>query len=41
MLFLAGSEGPWRRIGRYGMTEDGQTMRITYDRGGRKLWSRQ
>ena len=41
VLFLAGLEGPWRRIGRYGMTEDGRTMRITYDRGGRKLWTRQ
>jgi hypothetical protein len=40
VLFLAGAQGPWRRIGRYGMTEDGQTMRITYDRGGRKLWTR-
>jgi len=41
VLFLAGPDGQWRRIGRYGMTEDGRTMRITYARGGRKLWSRQ
>jgi hypothetical protein len=40
ILYLAGQSGQWQRIGRYGMTEDGQTMRITYDRGGRKLWSR-
>jgi hypothetical protein len=40
ILYLAGQNGQWQRIGRYGMTEDGQTMRITYDRGGRKLWSR-
>ena len=35
------SDGQWGRVGRYGMTDDGQTMRIIYDRGGRKLWSRQ
>jgi hypothetical protein len=23
------------------VTDDGRTMRITYDRGGRKLWNRQ
>jgi hypothetical protein len=40
VLFLARADGAWRRIGRYGMTEDGRTMRITYDRGGRRLWSR-
>jgi hypothetical protein len=40
ILFLAGQGGQWKRIGRYGMTDDGQTMRITYDGGGRKLWSR-
>ncbi|HWC03047.1 MAG TPA: hypothetical protein VHF87_09755 [Methylomirabilota bacterium] len=41
MLYLAGPSGQWQRVGRYGVTEDGQTMRITYDAGGRKLWSRQ
>jgi hypothetical protein len=41
VLYLAGTDGAWRRIGRYGMTDDGRTMRITYDRGGRKLWNRQ
>ena len=40
ILYLAGQGGQWKRIGRYGMTDDGQTMRITYDAGGRKLWSR-
>ena len=40
LLYLAGPDGQWKRIGRYGMTEDGQTMRIIYDAGGRKLWSR-
>ena len=40
LLYLANQQGQWKRIGRYGMTEDGQTMRITYDAGGRKLWSR-
>jgi hypothetical protein len=28
-------------VGAYGMTDDGSTMRITYDGGGKKLWSRQ
>jgi hypothetical protein len=41
VLYLLQQDGQWRRIGRYGMTEDGRTMRITYDRGGRKLWTRQ
>ncbi len=40
ILYLSDQGGQWKRIGRYGMTEDGQTMRITYDAGGRKLWSR-
>jgi hypothetical protein len=40
ILYLAGRDGQWRRVGRYGMTDDGQTMRITYDGGGRKLWNR-
>ena len=43
VLFLAGTErAEWgRRVGRYGATEDGRTMLITYDRGGRKLGTRQ
>ena len=40
ILYLAGQGGEWKRIGRYGMTDDGRTMRITYDAGGRKLWNR-
>jgi hypothetical protein len=40
LLYLSSQPGQWKRIGRYGMTEDGQTMRIIYDAGGRKLWSR-
>jgi hypothetical protein len=40
LLYLSSEPGQWKRIGRYGMTEDGQTMRIIYDAGGRKLWSR-
>lgn len=40
VLFLLAASGQWTRLGKYGMTDDGTTMRITYDRGGRKLWSR-
>lgn len=40
VLFLLAPAGQWTRVGKYGMTDDGATMRITYDRGGRKLWSR-
>lgn len=40
VLFLLAPAGQWTRVGKYGMTDDGTTMRITYDRGGRKLWSR-
>jgi hypothetical protein len=40
ILYLRGENGQWERIGKYGMTTDGQTMRITYDSGGKKLWSR-
>ena len=32
--------GQWKRIGKYGLTDDGQTMMITNDQGGKKLWSR-
>jgi hypothetical protein len=41
MLFVQGQNGQWVRIATYGMTGDGSTMRITYDGGGKKLWSRQ
>ena len=41
VLFILGQDGQWSRVGTYGMTDDRSTMRITYDRGGRKLWSRQ
>lgn len=41
ILFVMGSHGgEWTRVGKYGMTSDGKTMRITYERGNRKLWSR-
>ena len=40
ILYLLDENGQWKRIGKYGMTEDGSTMRITYDSGGKKLWSR-
>ena len=40
VYYILGQNGQWKRIGRYGMTDDGQTMRIIYDAGGRKLWSR-
>lgn len=40
VLFLVAPTGQWTRVGRYGMTDDGRALRITYDRGGRKLWTR-
>jgi hypothetical protein len=40
-LFILGPDGQWKRLGAYGMTTDGSTMRITYEGGRRKLWSRQ
>jgi hypothetical protein len=40
VLFVLGQNGQWARIGTYGMTDDASTMRITYDQGGKKLWSR-
>jgi hypothetical protein len=40
ILYVMQPDGQWGRVGRYGMTEDGLTMRIIYDRGGRKLWTR-
>ena len=41
VLFVLVQNGQWGRVGTYGMTDDGSAMRITYDGGGRKLWSRQ
>jgi hypothetical protein len=40
VFYVLQPDGQWRAVGRYGMTEDGQTMRIIYEGGGRKLWSR-
>jgi hypothetical protein len=40
VLEVQGPDGGWVRVGTYGMTDDGQTMRITYEGGGRRLWSR-
>ena len=40
VFYVLQPDGRWGRVGRYGMTDDGQTMRIIYDGGGRKLWSR-
>lgn len=40
VLFVLGKSGQWARVGTYGMTEDGRTMRVSYDGGGRKLWTR-
>ena len=41
VLFVQGNDAQWIRVGTYGMTEDGKAMRITYDGGGKKVWSRQ
>jgi hypothetical protein len=41
VLFILDQAGQWARVGTYGMTDDGSSMRITYDGGGRKLWSRE
>lgn len=41
VLFVQGDDAQWIRIGAYGMTGDGKAMRITYDGGGKKLWTRQ
>jgi hypothetical protein len=40
IFFVRQPNGQWGRVGRYGMTDDRQTMRITYDGGGKQLWSR-
>ena len=41
VLLVQGRDGQWLRIGTYGMTGNAGALRITYDGGGRKLWSRQ
>jgi hypothetical protein len=40
IYYVLQRDGRWMRIGKYGFTEDGRTMMITNDRGGKKLWSR-
>ena len=40
VLFLLDQNGQWVRLGTYATTTDGSTTRVTYDRGGRKLWER-
>jgi hypothetical protein len=40
IYYILQSDGQWRRVGKYGLTDDDQTMMITYDRGGKKLWTR-
>ena len=39
-LYTMGQGGQWQHVGRYGFSPDGQTMRITYNNGNKKLWSR-
>ncbi len=39
-VLFVGDGGRWNRVGTYGFTEDGSTMRIAYDGGGRKIWNR-
>ncbi len=39
-VLFVGDGGRWNRIGTYSFTEDGSAMRIAYDGGGRKIWSR-
>lgn len=40
VLFAQGADGAWMRVGTYGMTDTGETMRITYDGGDRRIWQR-
>ena len=39
-VLFVGDGNRWTRVGTYGFTDDGSTMRISYDGGGRKIWSR-
>jgi hypothetical protein len=40
VLYVVGREGQWMRVGTFAMAEDGGALRISYDGGGRKLWTR-
>jgi hypothetical protein len=40
IYYISTQGDQWKRIGKYGVTEDGQTMMITNDRGGKKIWNR-
>jgi hypothetical protein len=40
IYYISTQDGEWKRVGKYGMTEDGRTMMITNDRGGKKIWNR-
>ena len=40
VLFVADASGRWTRVGTYGLTEDGRTMRVVHDGGGRRIWKR-
>ncbi len=40
VLFALGVDGKWVRVGAYGMTDDRSTMRITYEEGRKRLWTR-
>lgn len=40
MLFARPAAGQWLRVGKYGLTEDGRTMRMTTEQGEQKLWTR-
>ena len=40
VLYMLDLNGQWSRVGKFGFTEDLTTMRITYNSGGKKLWSR-
>jgi len=37
---LAGPDGGWTKVGTYGLTDDGSVLRIIYEGGERKLWTR-
>lgn len=39
-VLFVGDGSRWTRVGTFGFADDGSTMRIAYDGGGRKIWSR-
>jgi hypothetical protein len=39
-VLFVGDGSRWNRVGTYAFTDDGSTMRIAYDGGGRKIWIR-